>query len=180
MDSDTLLARARELDNQALAQIHDLYYPAIYRYVNYRLDDPQLVEDIAAEVFVRLLDSFHRRPGDVRDVRAWLFGTASHLVFDTLRHKYRRPVEHLEDHEAISSSDTPERTAELNERQRAVRYAIQHLTADQQQVLSLRFSLELSLEETANIMDKSVGAIKTLQFRALAALRRRLESKEVE
>jgi len=48
------------------------------------------------------------------------------------------------------------------------------LTPEQQQVLVLRFSMEFSLEETALVMKKSVGAIKTLQFRALGALRRHL------
>jgi RNA polymerase sigma-70 factor (ECF subfamily) len=51
------------------------------------------------------------------------------------------------------------------------------LTVDQQHVLALRFAEEYSLEETAHIMGKTIGAVKTLQFRALAALRRLLEEK---
>lgn len=179
-DSDTLLARARELDSQALSEIHDTFYPAIYRYVSYRLDDEQLVEDITADVFLRLLDTFNRGVRDVRDVRAWLFGTANHLINDALRRKYRKPVENLEDHESLSTGENPEHAVELNDRQRLVRHAIRHLTNEQQQVLSLRFALELSLDETASIMEKSVGAVKTLQFRALAALRRHIESKDGE
>lgn len=177
---ETLLERARALDSQALAEIHDTYYPVIHRYVSYRLDDEQTVEDIAADVFLRLLDNLHRRERDVRDVRAWLFGTANHLVNDALRRKYRKPVEHLDDHEMLSGGDTPEQTAELNERQRAVRKAMKYLTPDQQQVLALRFGLECPLEETGSLMKKSVGAIKTLQFRALASLRRHLESRNGE
>ena len=174
---ETLLERARAFDAQALSEIHDTYYPVIHRYVSYRLEDEQTVEDIASDVFLRLLDNLHRRERDVRDVRAWLFGTANHLVNDALRRKYRKPVEHLDDHEMLSGGDTPEQTAESNERQRAVRHALQFLTIDQQQVLALRFGLECSLEETGGLMNKSVGAIKTLQFRALAALRRHLESR---
>jgi RNA polymerase sigma-70 factor, ECF subfamily len=177
---ETLLERARAFDPQALAEIHDTYYPVIHRYVSYRLEDEQTVEDIAAEVFLRLLDNLHRRERDVRDVRAWLFGTANHLVNDALRRKYRKPVEHLDDHETLSGGDSPEQTAELNERQRAVRHAMQFLTIEQQQVLALRFGLECSLEETGKLMKKSVGAIKTLQFRALGALRRHLESRNGE
>jgi hypothetical protein len=61
-DSDaTLLARARDLDAQALAHIHDQYYPALYRFALYRTGDPELAADIAAEVFVRLLDALHAR-----------------------------------------------------------------------------------------------------------------------
>ena len=176
-DPETLLDRARALDAQALSEIHDTFYPVIHRYVSYRLDDEQMVEDIAADVFLRLLDNLHRRERDVRDVRAWLFGTANHLVNDALRLKYRKPVEHLDDHEMLSNGESPEQAAEMSESQRAVRHALQFLTPEQQQVLTLRFALECSLEETSTVMKKSIGAIKTLQFRALAALRRHIESK---
>ncbi len=178
MDPDKLTALARELDVQALAEIHDLYYPAIYRYVHYRLDDEQLVEDITAEVFLRLIDSLQRKGREVRDVRAWLFGTANHLINDALRRKYRKPVENLDDHEYLSGGETPEVATEQNERARAVRRAMRLLTPEQQQVLIFRFTMEFSLEETAGLMRKSVGAIKTLQFRALGSLRRHLESRE--
>ena len=176
----TFLERARAFDAQALAEIYDTYYPVIHRYVSYRLEDEQTVEDIAADVFLRLLDNLYRRERDVRDVRAWLFGTANHLVNDALRRKYRKPVEHLDDHETLSGGDSPEQAAELNESQRAVRHALRFLTTDQQQVLALRFGLECSLDETGKLMKKSVGAIKTLQFRALGALRRHLESRDGE
>ncbi len=179
-DPATLLDRAQALDAQALAEIHDTFYPVIYRYLSYRLDDEQLVEDIASDVFLRLLDNLHRRDRRVRDVRAWLFGTANHLVNDALRRKYRKPVEPLEDHESLADGENPEQAAEHSERQRAVRWAIRRLTPDQQQVLTLRFALEMSLEETSALMNKSVGAIKTLQFRALATLRRHLESRNGE
>ena len=65
--------------------------------------------------------------------------------------------------------------AEQSERQADVRRALHRLTPEQQHVLSLRFGSELSLEETAQLMERSVNAIKALQFRALAGLRRELE-----
>ncbi|MBI4929058.1 MAG: sigma-70 family RNA polymerase sigma factor [Anaerolineae bacterium] len=173
--ADNLLARAQALEPAALSQIHTEYYPAIYRYVAYRLNDEQLVEDVAGEVFLRLLDALHNRLRPVRDIRAWLFGTASHLVNDSLRNKYRKPLETLDDHESIPVGETPEHIAEFNERSAAVRVAITALTEDQQQVLTLRFAMDYSIEETAKIMGKSIGAVKTLQFRALGSLRRYLE-----
>jgi RNA polymerase sigma-70 factor (ECF subfamily) len=177
MNQDALLARARNLDTEALAEIHDAFYPIVYRFVRFRLEDEQVVEDISAEVFLRLLDNFHRRGGDMRDVRAWLLGTANNLINDHLRRKYRKPTEDLEDHESIPDVDTPEQAALHSERKHEVRQAFHHLTDEQRYVLILRFTLECSLEDTAEMMHKSVGAVKTLQFRALAALRKFLESK---
>jgi RNA polymerase sigma-70 factor (ECF subfamily) len=177
-EPDSVLARARELDEQALAVLHDQHYPSIYRYVRYRLDDELLVEDISAEVFLRFLDALNRKNGEIREVRAWLLGTAANLINDHLRRKYRHPVEDLEDYEFQSVLDSPEHAAEANDQNRQVRNAMRQLTPDQQQVLSLRFALECSVEETARIMRKTAGAVKVLQFRALASLRRMLEGKD--
>ncbi len=181
MNAERLLECAQNLDTQALALIHDRYYPAVYRYVRYRLNNEQIVEDISSEVFLRLLDHFHKQKDEIRDLRGWLLGTASNLVNDHLRQKYRRPTENLEDlddHEGLISGDNPHQAVEQNDNQRAVRQAIQRLTREQQHVLALRFSQGLSLEETARLMDKTIGAIKVLQFRALAAIRKLLEAEE--
>ncbi len=178
MNPTRLLERAQCMDPQALAQIHDRFYPAVYRYVRYRLDNEQVVEDISSEVFLRLLDHLHLQKSEIRDLRAWLIGTASNLVNDHLRQKYRRPTEDLEDHESLTSGDDLHHTVEQNDSQRAVRQAIQQLTREQQHVLALRFSQGMSIEETAQMMNKTIGAIKVLQFRALASIRKLLEAGE--
>ncbi len=179
MNTDLLLQCARNLDAQALTQIHDRFYPAVYRYVRYRLDSEQVVEDISSEVFLRLLNHFHQQKGEIHDLRAWLMGTASNLVNDHLRQKYRRPTDDLDDHEELPAVDDLSATVEYNDRQRAVRLAMQQLTPEQQHVLALRFSQEMSIEETAQVMNKTSGAVKVLQFRALAAIRKLLKAREI-
>ena len=178
MDPDSNLARARELDEQALAAIHDEFFPGVYRYVRYRLEDEQLVEDIAAEVFLRFLDAVQRKGSEIRDVRAWLFGTAANLINDHLRRKYRRHEESLEEFEFLAGIDSTEHAVESKDQHQHVREALHNLTSDQQEVISLRFVLDYSVEETAQIMRKTAGAVKVLQFRALTSLRRILEGKD--
>jgi RNA polymerase sigma-70 factor, ECF subfamily len=179
---DDTLARARRLDSSALAQIHDRYYPEVYRYVRYRLDDQQACEDITSEVFLRFLDALHRQRGPTKSLRGWLMGTASNLVNDHLRHHYARPTENLEDNgetENLNDGMSPESSLDDSLQRRNVRQAVRQLTMEQQHVLALRFSEERSLDETARIIGKSVTAVKALQFRALASLRRLLrEEKE--
>jgi RNA polymerase sigma-70 factor (ECF subfamily) len=175
MDLEKLLALAHELDNDALAELHDQFFPVVYRYVHFRLDDEQLVEDISSEVFLRLLDTLHARRDTVRDLRSWLLGTASNLIFDHLRQKYRRPTENLEQHENLVDERRPELIVERAMSHQVVREVFQELTEEQQHVLSLRFSQGLSIGETAQIVKKSVNAVKVLQYRALATLRRLLE-----
>lgn len=164
----------RRYDAQVIGAIYDKYFPEIYRYVRYRLSDEQAAEDIASDVFVRLLEAVRGGRGPETNLKAWLLATASHAVIDHLRRAYRRPTESLP--EAIPDGD-PSLHEEFDHREqkRHVQKAFSHLTADQQHVLALRFGQGYSLEETAQILNKNVNAIKALQFRALAALQRNIE-----
>ncbi len=166
----TLLARARDLDAQALAHIHDQFYPALYRFALYRTSDPELAADIAAEVFVRLLDALHGRRPPQTTLRGWLFGVAAHLVADHFR---RKPAAELS--ETLADAHSVPAEAEANLARGEVLAGMRRLTDEQQQVLALRFGDGFSVEETATTLGKSVNATKALQFRALEALRRVLK-----
>jgi RNA polymerase sigma-70 factor (ECF subfamily) len=171
-----LLAAARRLDSRALAAIHDRYYPDLFRYLLYRTNDPHVAEDLASEVFMRLLEGL-RDGKAVQTLAGWLFGVASHLAADHFRRSARRPQVELS--EALEASGTgPELAAEEGQRLDAVRRALAGLTEEQQQVLALRFGNGWSIEQAAATMRKSANAIKQLQFRAIAALRRHLEAGE--
>lgn len=173
-EDDELLDAARRLDSRALATIHDRFYGDLYRFLLYRTGDPHAAEDLSSEVFMRLLDSLHK--GRVPDsLRAWLFGVASHLAADHFRRQSRRPQDELKDE---MPAPEPELDFEVHNlfTIQAVRQALQQLTQEQQQVLALRFSEGRSVADTATLMQKSVTAVKQLQFRAVGALRRLLET----
>jgi RNA polymerase sigma-70 factor, ECF subfamily len=177
MDPEILLARAHQLDEEALAELHETFYPVVYRYVRFRLEDEQLVEDITAEVFLRFLAALHQQRKTVRDVRGWLLGTASNMVYDHLRQKYRHPTEELDRHEDLPDDLHPEAIVERDMDNQLIHDYVKELTEDQQKVLSLRFSQGLSIGETARIVHKSINAVKVLQYRALSTLRKLLEGR---
>ncbi|MCI0520263.1 MAG: sigma-70 family RNA polymerase sigma factor [Chloroflexi bacterium] len=177
MNSEDTLIRVRRLDAVTLTKVHDRFYADVYRYVRFRLDDEQLCEDITSEVFVRLLDALHKQRGPQINLRGWLIGAASNLVNDHLRKRYARPEESLEAGREYSDGKRPEHAYEDAWQQAEVRQAVRQLTPEQQHVLALRFADEFSLDETASLMGKSVTAIKALQFRAMAALRRILDER---
>lgn len=161
-------------DSRAIAAIHTRYYPEIYRFARYRVSDVAVAEDIASEVFVRMLEAVEKGRGPRTNLRGWLISTASNTINDHFRRTYRRQTEELsEDLQA----DNPGLHAQMEaaEQQAAVRAALARLTPEQQNVLALRFGSGYSLEETARLMGKKANAIKALQFRALATLRRHLE-----
>lgn len=177
MESEISLTRTKKTDTGTLAAIHDQFYPVVYRYVHFRLENQQVCEDITGEVFLRLLTAVQQKDAAIQNIKGWLLGTASHLISDHLRRRYARPTESLDDVH-LASSETPEDATLNNLQHREIWAAISRLTDEQQHVLALRFTEEYSLEETAQLMGKKVGAVKVLQFRAIEALRRLLDWRE--
>jgi RNA polymerase sigma-70 factor, ECF subfamily len=163
----------KRLDSQAIGNIYDQYFSEIYRYVRYRTGDETIAEDIASEVFVRLLEASQKKQGPQTNLRGWLLATASNAINDHHRRKYRRPVEALTDSLPDGGPGVPSQI-DLREQQRLVQSALAHLTSEQQHVLALRFGQGFSLEETAGFLKKKVNAVKALQFRALASLQRQM------
>jgi RNA polymerase sigma-70 factor (ECF subfamily) len=163
----------QRLDAQAVGAIYDQYFPEVYRYVRYRINDDSAAEDIASDVFMRLLEAVQKKQGPQTNLKGWLIATASHVVNDHLRRHYRRPVEALS--ETLSdhgSSVTSE--VDAREHNRMVQNAYARLTSEQQHVLALRFGQGYSIEETAAHLKKNINAVKALQFRALASLQRQI------
>ena len=163
----------QRLDSQAISAIYDQYFSEVYRYVRYRINDDRTAEDIASDVFVRLLEAAQKKQGPQSSLKGWLIATASHSVNDHLRRQYRRPVEALSDSMA---DGRPSIHSEVDSREqnRMVQSAYAQLTSEQQHVLALRFGQGYSLEETAAYLKKNINAVKALQFRALASLQRQI------
>jgi RNA polymerase sigma-70 factor (ECF subfamily) len=178
-DELALLAGVQRRDPQALAEAHDTYYPAIFRYIAFRVGDHATAEDLTSEVFTRLLHAVDERSAPKNTLRGWLYRVAANVVADHHRANYR--VQKVGLNETIQSDaiDPVEAVsgkqllAELSE-------ALADLTEDQQDVISLRFGYEMAIKEVAQVMGKSEGAVKQLQARAVAALSRKLSGKRGE
>jgi RNA polymerase sigma-70 factor (ECF subfamily) len=167
------VGRLDGLDSKTIGAVYDQYFSEVYRYVLYRVGDQNLAEDIASDVFIRLLEAVKAGRGPESNLKGWLIGTASHVVMDHLRKKYRRPEDELP--ESLPDLEPgPASEVDQREQHRLVRGAYSKLTAEQQDVLALRFGQGYSLEETASRMNKNINAVKALQFRALAALQREI------
>jgi RNA polymerase sigma-70 factor (ECF subfamily) len=163
----------RKLDPKSIGAIYDRYFSEIYRYVRYRIDDDAMAEDIASDVFVRLLEAAQKKQGPQSSLKGWLIATASNAVNDHLRRQYRRPVEDLSE-SMPDEGLSVHAQVDLREQNQLVQTAYAQLTHEQQDVLALRFGQGYSLEETATYMKKNINAVKALQFRALASLQRQI------
>lgn len=165
----SLLARALALDPVALATIHDQYYEPVFRYVRFRIPDQEAAEDVTAEAFARLLAALQSDKPPRTTLRGWLYGVASNLVADHHRRRHRHPEVGF-DEAMPSRDDDPAASAERVARWGRIEAALGDLTADQQEVIALRFGYGSPIKEVARAMGKTEGAVKQLQARAVARL----------
>jgi RNA polymerase sigma-70 factor (ECF subfamily) len=158
IDEQDLLIRVKRFDTTALALVYEYFSPPIYRYAYHMLGDPQLAEECLSDTFKRFLQMTKTGKGPQTHLKAYLYRIAHNWITDHYRsHK----LEEVELSENILDQET-------------IRKALSELTPDQQQVIVLRYIEEIENDEVAQIMNKSVGSIKALQHRALAALRQNL------
>jgi len=172
-----LIRRAQQHEREAFDRLYDLFADRIYRYLYYRVGNQQLAEDLTADLFVRLIEKVHTlRLGQENQetvFSAWLFRIAHNLLVDHHRKRAKDKHEPLENI-SLAHNETPDLAVEAKLNREQLLEALTFLTAEQREVLVLRFLEELRTREVAGIMDKSEGAIKALQHRALNALQKQL------
>lgn len=179
IDEAALIERARRGEREAISALYRRYVQAIYRYLYYRVGDDQTAEDLTAEVFLRAVEGL---PGyEPRGVpfSAWLYRIAQARVSDYFRRQRRAATIGL-DESWPSGEHSPLAEVEQASLREELRAALPRLTADQQQVIILKFVEGLSNAEIARILGKTEGAVKSLQHRALNALYRLMERTDGE
>ncbi len=166
-----LLQRAHNLEREALAEIYDRWSPGLYRYSMRLLGEADLAEECVAEVFSRFLEVLQDGRGPRDYLQAYLFRMAHNWVTDFYRKKPELLVPLEIDLQGSETDDPPAVTARLMEQHDLVS-ALMKLTPDQRQVILLKFVEDWENEAIAQALQKPVGAVKSLQHRALENLRR--------
>jgi len=169
-----LVARALRGDREAFGDLYERHLAGLYRYVFYRVGDAHEAEDVTELIFLKAWQALDRYQPGGAPFRAWLYRIAHNTLVDRARTLH--PASDLnDDHADPRLEASPEYVAAQREQQLTVAEALRQLDPAQQQVLTLRFVSELSHAETAKVMNRTEGAVRVLQHRALTALRRLLE-----
>ncbi len=174
-DEARLIQAAKKGEPAAFAEIYQRHYDAVYTYLFYRSGDPMLAEDLAGEVFLRLVERVSGYTYRGQPILAWLYTIARNLLTDHHRQAGRNELLPLEE-QVIASPSNPAETAERRLEQACLARAMRHLTEPYRQVLLLRFIEGLSHAETARVLDRTENATKVLQHRALKSLRQALKT----
>lgn len=175
-----LLRQAQRGDQAAIKAIYQQYFDPIYQFIRLRVANRQTAEDLAGNVFLEFVRAIRKGKPPRKNLRAWLFRVARNELYDHYgeRKQVREVV--LGDWLPAAPHNDPElqfsHTADLQR----IRRALLQLTEPQQELLLLRFGQLLNLEETADVMGKSVSAVKSLQFRAVRALRDELSQQDTD
>jgi RNA polymerase sigma-70 factor (ECF subfamily) len=176
-NQEELLERASRAEPAALGAVYDQYADRIYAYIYRRVGQAEVAEDLTGQVFMRMLEAIRRGQGWRSSFSGWLYRIAHNLVIDYYRRRGRVTLIDIDEATPIRATEgDPVRSTESLLNREQLRAALFQLTEEQAQVITLRFMEERSIAEVADLMDKTEGAIKALQYRAVLALRRVMQS----
>ncbi|MFD8599113.1 ECF subfamily RNA polymerase sigma factor, BldN family [Kitasatospora sp. NPDC059646] len=170
-----LVERAQNGESEAFGRLYDHYADTVYRYIYYRVGSRATAEDLTSETFLRALRRIGTFTWQGRDFGAWLVTIARNLVADHFKSsRFRLEVTTGEMLDSNECERSPEESVLESLSNAALLDAVRRLNPQQQECVTLRFLQGLSVAETARIMGKNEGAIKTLQYRAVRTLARLL------
>jgi RNA polymerase sigma-70 factor (ECF subfamily) len=166
-DDDRPLIDAAQADPARFVALYDRYVGRVYAFVVRRMHDREAAEDITADVFEHALSHLREFEWRGAPFAAWLFRIAANAITDRWRKRRRDSQD--------PPAEVPDaREAEDLERRVILAELIEQLPDVQRQVIHLRFVEEKSVREIAVALDRSEGAVKQLQMRALENLRKRM------
>jgi RNA polymerase sigma-70 factor, ECF subfamily len=175
MDADErLLVEAAQRDPARFGDLYDRHFERVYAFVVRRVSNRAAAEDVTAEVFHRALAGLREYEWRGAPFSAWLFKIAANAIVDRAKRSRREASIDDAKHEPSveAGTDALDRRADL------FRF-VNELPADQRRVIVERFVEERSIREIAGRLNRTEGAVKQLQFRALENLRTRMEGADV-
>jgi RNA polymerase sigma-70 factor (ECF subfamily) len=173
-----LVARGQQGDRDALEELYLIHFDRIYSYLHVSVGNRHDAEDLTTQTFLKMLEKIGSFKWRSAPFSAWLFRIAHNLAMDHFRSRRRWQPEE----EVPEPPGEEEPSAELAAMQTIGRESmlklIERLSPEQQQVLTLKFVFNLPNAEVAAILDKTEGAIKSLQHRALVSLQKQMQRQD--
>lgn len=175
MYAEDLVRRVRANEPLAFEELYERYSPRVFGYLFQRLNgNAEEAEDLTADVFTRVYEKIEGFQPQGAPLSAWVFRIAHNRLIDAIR---RRPRQ-----SQVTLDEAPELAAgpvfngiDQQVAFEQIKHGLTRLTNEQRQVIELRFLEGKTLAETAAIVSRNEDAVKKLQARGLASLRRNLE-----
>lgn len=175
VDERTLVLRAIARDQAAFGALYDRHVVRVYRHIYYMVGNPAEAEDLTAQAFLQAWQAIPRYQPRAAPFVSWLLRIAHNLGVSYLRSRKQNAElpETLIDHSRLQN---PEAALDQRLNSERVHDAILKLREEHRKVIILRFVEDLEYREVAEILGKSVAAVRVIQHRALNALRKQLKA----
>jgi RNA polymerase sigma-70 factor (ECF subfamily) len=165
---DGLISKAKNGNGAAFAEIYNHFFKKIYQFVYFRVGHKETAEDLAEDVFIKAFSKISSFKSE--NLEGWLYRIARNLVIDYYRQKrVNVNLEELENTLVYESSLIEE--ANLKDQQGVLLKLLKELSNEQQVVIKMKFFEDLDNDEIAEILEKTEGAIRVIQHRAIAKLK---------
>ena len=174
-DDSELIACAARGDREAFGALYERYVFRVFRHVYYLTSDPHTAEDLTAQTFLNALEAIPRYEMRGVPFLAWLLRIAYNLTVNHRKVRRNGTTQLPEGLEIEGTTYSPEASCEAKADGERVWEGVRRLRDDQRQVIVMRFIDGLSYPDIARVLGKSIGAVRVIQYRALCALRRKLE-----
>ncbi len=166
------------MNDSVFHRLYDQYHQDVFQFLVYLVKDRHVAEDLMHEVYVRVLRAYDRFQGKSSE-KTWLFSIAKNVAIDhfrksAVRKKHSMDFFDWETQQLVSTERIPEEVSLLNEDKVRLYRMLDLCTGDQKLVIIMRFFQDLSIAETAEVLEWSEGKVKTTQHRAIRSLRQKL------
>jgi RNA polymerase sigma-70 factor, ECF subfamily len=170
-----LVVRGQQGDRDALEELYLIHFDRIYSYLHVSVGNRHDAEDLTTQTFLRMLEKIRSFKWRSAPFSAWLFRIAHNLAMDHFRAQRRWQPEEEVPEPAGDEEPSAELAAMKTIGRESMLKLIEGLSPEQQQVLTLKFVFNLKNAEVAAILDKTEGAVKSLQHRALVSLQKHVD-----
>jgi RNA polymerase sigma-70 factor (ECF subfamily) len=180
IDDDEFVARAAAGDREAFGNLYERHALRVLRHAYFLTSDSSLAEDLTAQTFLKALEAIPRYERRGVPFIAWLLRITCNLAINY--RKAHKNNGHAPLPETLEDDDTfvsPEQSCEMKDEGKRVWQQVRRLPHEQRQVIVMRFLDDLGYPDVAQALGKSVGAVRVIQFRALANLRQTMQANEL-
>jgi len=167
-----IIEKAKNGEKEAFGLLYDYYHPRIYRFIFLKVSNKQDAEDITHQVFLSAWQNIKNYEPQGFLFSSWLYKISRNAVIDFYRSKkneisLEEVGDRLNDELRIDKID-------LKIQIEKVMKALKKLKPEYQDIIIMRFVDDLSIKEVAKVLDKSEGAVKIMQHRAINSLKKLL------
>jgi RNA polymerase sigma-70 factor (ECF subfamily) len=167
-----LVKKVQGGDEVAFSSLYDEFADRIYKFVRLKVSDAEQAEDLLQEIFVKAWQGCKKLDLNDLNFSAWLYRVASNTVNDHYRKVYRRPqTVELDPAYNLAGTDDTEKLTEDSFESEAMRKVVGDLPDNYKQIIELRYFQDFTVEETAQVLDKSSVTVRVLQHRAIKKLK---------